>query len=69
VAIFGAVFTAHAVDARSVQSAPERLRQLPGVVAAVADGVHWVYVVAAPIAALGFAITLLLREYPLRGRN
>jgi EmrB/QacA subfamily drug resistance transporter len=69
VAIFGAVFTAHAVDARSVQSGPERLRQLPGVVAAVADGVHWVYVVAAPIAALGFGITLLLREYPLRGRN
>jgi len=69
VALFGAVFTAHAVDARRLQSAPEQLRRLPGVVPAVADAIHWVYLVATPIAALGLLVVLFLKEYPLRGRT
>jgi EmrB/QacA subfamily drug resistance transporter len=72
VAVFGAVFTAHAVgrvDAQRLQSAPDQLRRLPGVIPAVAHAVHWVYLVATPIAVLGLVIVLFLNEYPLRGRT
>ena len=60
------------LDANALQSSPDRIRHLAppvheGVVQAVAHATHSVFLVAAPIAALGFLVALLLRERPLRG--
>jgi hypothetical protein len=59
------------VDARGIQASPDRIRALPvpvqhGVAQSVADALHAVFVVAAPIAAVGFLVVLFLRERPLR---
>ncbi len=75
VAIFGAVFTAHLigpVSAKRLQSSPGQIRHFPPalrerMVEAVAHSIHWVFLVATPIAALGFLLVLFLKEYPLRG--
>jgi EmrB/QacA subfamily drug resistance transporter len=75
VAIFGAVFAGQLggnFDPESLQSSPGKTRSLPpavreGVVQAVSHGVHAVFLVAAPIAALGFVVVLFLKEYPLSG--
>jgi MFS family permease len=75
VAIFGAVFAsqlgAH-VNPEILQSSPEKIQSLPpavhdGVVQAVSHAVGSVFIVAAPIAALGFLVVLFLKEYPLDG--
>jgi len=60
------------VDARGIQASPSQLRSLPvevqhGIAASVADALHTVFLTAAPIAAVGFAVVLFLRERPLRG--
>jgi hypothetical protein len=54
-----------------LQSSPGTIRTLPpavrdGVAQAVAHAVDTVFLIAAPFAALGFLIVLLLKEYPLR---
>ena len=59
------------VDAHGIQTSPDRIHSLAasvqhGVAQAVADALHGVFVVAAPIAAAGFVVVLLLRERPLR---
>jgi MFS family permease len=59
------------VDARGIQASPAQLRSLPidvqhGIAASVADALHTVFLTAAPIAAVGFAVVLFLRERPLR---
>ncbi|HEX6499127.1 MAG TPA: MDR family MFS transporter [Micromonosporaceae bacterium] len=51
---------------------PARIAALPGdvrhgIAVAVSQSLHDVFLVAAPIAALGFLIVLLLKEYPLKG--
>ena len=38
-----------------------------GIAEAVSHSLHTVFLVATPIALLGFAVVLLLREVPLRG--
>jgi EmrB/QacA subfamily drug resistance transporter len=60
------------VDAAALQAGPERLASLPadvrdGIATAVAHALGAVFLVAAPIALLGLAIVLFLREVPLRG--
>ena len=55
-----------------MQASPQSLRTLPptahaDVVRAVADALHPVFLVAAPIAALGLLVVLFLKEVPLRG--
>jgi MFS family permease len=55
-----------------LQASPGTVRTLPplvrdGVAQAVAHAVDTVFLIAAPIAALGFLVVLLLKEYPLRG--
>jgi EmrB/QacA subfamily drug resistance transporter len=59
------------VDARGIQASPSQIRSLPigvqhGIAASVADALHTVFLTAAPIAAVGFAVVLFLRERPLR---
>jgi MFS family permease len=54
-----------------LQASPGTIRTLPpavqdGVAQAVAHSVATVFLIAAPIAALGLLIALLLKEYPLR---
>ncbi len=64
--------TSARIDAHRLQASPDQIRGLPaaardGVGQAVADSLHTVFLVAAPIAVIGFAVVLLLRELPLRG--
>jgi hypothetical protein len=75
VAPFGAIFVARLggqIDVQRVLASPESLKALPaaahaGVVDAVAQALQTVFLVAAPVAALGLLVVLLLREVPLRG--
>jgi EmrB/QacA subfamily drug resistance transporter len=60
------------VDASRLQASPETLQSMPvavqdGVGAAVAHALQSVFLVAAPVAALGLLVVLFLREVPLRG--
>jgi EmrB/QacA subfamily drug resistance transporter len=60
------------VDAAGLQASPETLHAMPaavqdGVGAAVAHALQTVFLVAAPVAALGLLVVLFLREVPLRG--
>jgi EmrB/QacA subfamily drug resistance transporter len=60
------------VDGRSLQASPETLASMPaaardGVAEAVAQSLETVFLVAAPIAAIGLLVVLFLREVPLRG--
>jgi len=62
------------IDAELLQSSPARIRALPapvrdGVVQAVADSMHVVFLAAVPITALAFVVVLFLRELPLRDTN
>ena len=74
-AIFGAVFAGQLggnVNPEPLQSGPEKIQSLPpavhdGVVQSVSHAVGSVFLVAAPIAALGFVVVLFLKEYPLDG--
>ena len=65
VAVFGAVFASR-LPAGSGGVDPHRLHASPD---AVAHALHTVFLVAAPIAALGMLVALLLKEVPLRGRD
>lgn len=77
VAAFGAVLAARLssnlggrVDARLLNS-PEQIRELPpeqfaSIAGAIADGTTFVFLVAAPLMALAFAVAWLLKELPLR---
>jgi EmrB/QacA subfamily drug resistance transporter len=75
VAVFGAIFTAELVgpvDAERLQSSPREIRNLTPVlhdrmVVATAHATQSVFLVAAAIAAVGVAVVLFVREYPLRG--
>jgi len=60
------------VSADALQASPETLHAMPagvrdGIAEAVAHALQTVYMVAAPIALVGLAVVLLLREVPLRG--
>jgi EmrB/QacA subfamily drug resistance transporter len=60
------------IDAKSLQASPATLASMPaavhhGVAEAVAHSLTTVFLVAAPIAALGFLVVLFLKEVPLRG--
>lgn len=76
VAVFGAVFTAGlggSVNGDRLQSSPEAVAQLApaeraDVIHAVANAIQDVFLVAAPLAALGFLLVLFLKERPLPGR-
>ena len=64
--------TSARIDAHGLQASPDQIRGLPGaardgIAQAVADSLHTVFLVAAPIAVAGFVVALLLRELPLRG--
>jgi predicted MFS family arabinose efflux permease len=65
-AILGAVFAARA-GAVGVTGGPTGLG--PAARADVIDAVQTVFIVAAPIAAAGLLVVLVLREVPLRGRG
>jgi EmrB/QacA subfamily drug resistance transporter len=75
VAVFGAIFTAELVgpvDAERLQSSPREIRNLTPIlhdrmVDATAHATQSVFLVAAVIAAVGVAVVLFLKEYPLRG--
>jgi hypothetical protein len=59
------------IDPRSVARAPEAILQLPpaardAVVGGIAQAIHVVFLVAIPVAAAGFLLSLWLREIPLR---
>ena len=59
------------VDAHGIQTSPDRINALAaplrhGVAESVADALHAVFLVAAPVAAVGFVVVLLLHERPLR---
>jgi EmrB/QacA subfamily drug resistance transporter len=61
-----------AIDAERLQASPDALASMPaalqhGVAEAVARSLDTVFLVAAPIAALGLLVVLFLREVPLRG--
>jgi EmrB/QacA subfamily drug resistance transporter len=60
------------LDADNLQASPETLASLPagvqdGIGEAVAHALQTVFLVAAPVAALGLLVVLFLREVPLRG--
>lgn len=60
------------IDAHGLQASPDQIRALPvgvrhGIAQAVADSLHTVFLVAAPVAIAGFLVVLFLREIPLRG--
>jgi predicted MFS family arabinose efflux permease len=60
------------VDAHGIQTSPGHIQALPvavqhGIADSVADALHTVFLVAAPIAAVGFLVVLFLPERPLRG--
>jgi EmrB/QacA subfamily drug resistance transporter len=59
------------IDPRSVARAPEAILQLPpavreALVEGIAGAIHVVFLVAIPVAAAAFALSLWLREIPLR---
>jgi hypothetical protein len=61
------------ITAAGIQTTPARINMLPvavrhGIAHAVANALHAVFLIAAPIALAGFLIVLALREQPLRGR-
>jgi EmrB/QacA subfamily drug resistance transporter len=63
-----------AVSATGIQSTPGHIHTLPTAVQraiahAVGNSLHDVFLVAAPIALIGFLVVLTLREQPLRGRT
>jgi EmrB/QacA subfamily drug resistance transporter len=65
---------ASGMDADLLQSSPGRIRALPapvrdGVIQAVADSMHVVFLAAVPVAALAFVVVLFLKELPLRDTN
>src|SRR5215218_477508 len=65
--VFGALFAAR-LDGAGVD--PERVQSSPDAIAsasAVADALDTVFLVGAPIAALGVLVVLFLKEVPLRG--
>ena len=76
VTVFGALvtarLTAHGLaDAATLRATPEALLKLPPEVlaplrAAVADAVTFVFLVAVPVGAVSFLLSLILRERPLR---
>jgi EmrB/QacA subfamily drug resistance transporter len=62
------------INPSSLQGNPATLQHLPpavhtGLVAAVSDSLHVVFLTAVPILALAFLLTLFLREIPLRTRT
>jgi hypothetical protein len=64
----------HGITATGIQATPARIHALApaiqhGVAEAVGKSLHDVFLVAAPIALVGFVIVLLLPEQPLRGRD
>jgi hypothetical protein len=64
---------ARGITATSIQATPGRIHALApavqhGVAQAVGNSLHDVFLVAGPIALVGFLIVMLLRERPLRGR-
>ncbi len=79
-AIFGARLTAllasslpagAGIDPRSVARSPETVLQLPpvvrdAIVGGIAEAIHVVFLMALPVAAAAFLLTLWLREIPLR---
>jgi len=76
VAVFGALFATGlggaGVDPERLQSSPEALASMPAAVqhevaTAVAEALQTVFLVGAPIAALGVIVALFLEEVPLRG--
>jgi EmrB/QacA subfamily drug resistance transporter len=74
VAVFGAIFAGRLdgpVDAQTLQASPETLRAMPAaaqdaIAQSVAHALQTVFLVAAPVALVGLAVVLLLREVPLR---
>ncbi|HUI04153.1 MAG TPA: MDR family MFS transporter [Acidimicrobiales bacterium] len=57
----------------NISANPAQLDKLPPaahhiVVGAFASGVEWVFIVAVPFAVVGFALSLLIKETPLRAR-
>ena len=76
VALFGALFAARlgsaSIDPERLQASPEAIASMPAAVrddiaSAVAHALDTVFLVAAPVAALGLLVVLFLREVPLRG--
>jgi EmrB/QacA subfamily drug resistance transporter len=76
VAVFGALFAARldtaSIDPERLQASPEAIGSMPAAVrddiaSAVAHALDTVFLVAAPVAALGLLVVLFLREVPLRG--
>jgi EmrB/QacA subfamily drug resistance transporter len=76
VAVFGALFAARldtaSIDPERLQASPEALASMPAsaqhdVAVAVANALQTVFLVGAPIAALGLLVVMFLREVPLRG--
>jgi EmrB/QacA subfamily drug resistance transporter len=66
--------TARGISPTGVQTTPARIHALApglqhGIAHAVANSLHDVFLVAAPIALAGFLVVTLLREQPLRGRG
>ena len=64
----------HGVSATGIQSTPGHIHSLPptlqhAIAHAVGHSLHNVFLVAAPIALVGFLVVLSLRELPLRGRG
>jgi EmrB/QacA subfamily drug resistance transporter len=82
VAVFGAILNgqittqlatgpAAGLSPQGLLSTPDRIRALPApvhtaVTHAVLQGLHWVFLVATPLAAIGFLVVLFLKETPLR---
>jgi EmrB/QacA subfamily drug resistance transporter len=59
------------IDAAGIQASPGQIHSLAGpvqhgIAQAVANSLHDVFLVAAPVALVGFVVVLLLREVPLR---
>jgi uncharacterized membrane protein len=74
--VFGALFAARldtaSIDPERLQASPEAIASMPAAVrddiaSAVAHALDTVFLVAAPVAALGLLVVLFLREMPLRG--
>jgi EmrB/QacA subfamily drug resistance transporter len=66
-AVLGTIFATQAAGIPADAGASGVAGVGPGAQALVTDGVQAVFVVAAPLAALAFALVLLLREVPLQG--
>jgi EmrB/QacA subfamily drug resistance transporter len=72
VALFGAIFASRlpaGVDGGRLQGGTLASVPQHGLAEAVADSLQTVFLVAAPIAALGLLVVLFLREVPLAGRS